>query len=895
MNEVLDRSRAALSKRGGWVALLLIVIGGAVLRLAGLGAESADLEEYACIGALHTRGLHRFLVEQRALYPYGAPLTPLLYYLWSDLFGVSIIAVRLLSALAGTALILLSALLAREIWPGDSRTARTAGLIAALCVALSPVHLFQAQEARMYAFVALFAALSGLSLLRAVRTGRGRWWVLNLAANAALVWSHYLAAFLWPAQAVWLLFAKGVRWRALLLWLAVHVLLLAPVGLWMSGIAPQPKELHDYYIKPDLSLAVRNWVAGDAVHWSSSTFFPSGRAWSFAPDAVRRAVVSAHPFGDAAIAVAFSAALLWGVMRLRRRDAGAGYLVLWAALPLALLVGLSFAWKPVYASRYLVHASLALYLLLGGLLARLPASRRALCVTVLAVVYVWQLSLALPPQTRTAWKQTAAAIKAADGPKTITLIQGVFWKPIFETNLTSSDAVVTALLEPEAMAEMGAFLVKAVPAFEPGTNPSCWAVLVDAIHGQEARFEAAAAPYGVHLERRDYPGERRLDAYRISPASGLAREESVPPPAALLDLAGVIAGHADAPDIAAFQEAMRATPDVLGGGYVRLGVSLAQKGRVPLAAAVLDEALARFPAHAVDLASLGRAVSGEGALAPLVDRALERFKAAPERMPALRQVLQSLLERKDFDGLRGTAMRMIRDFPDYSQSYAYLALQFVDENRLDEAFPNLERAIELDPNQSARIYVELGIQYLRRGHCGDAIRVMEQGQRLDPVTGMLTVKLAEAHNRCGDAEKALAFATELLQRNPQYHDARFQRVEALLKLEKWGDAEAEAGMLTDEAPADVLSAALAWRVLSHQRKDADARRVLEKFAAASPGDAMSVKGMIGVLYGGQNRAASLMVLTDFFNGAPLPADVMETLNRLCPEGQPPVAAGVSSS
>ena len=165
-------------------------------------------------------------------------MAPLFFYLWSGLFGAGIVAVRVLSALAGTAMIVLLALLAREIWPGTPRTARTAGLIAALCAALSPVHLFQAQEARMYAFVALFAALSGLSLLRAVRTGQRRWWAVNLAANAALVWSHYFAVFLWPVQALWLLFAPGVRWRTRLLWLAAQALLLVPVAMWISGIAP---------------------------------------------------------------------------------------------------------------------------------------------------------------------------------------------------------------------------------------------------------------------------------------------------------------------------------------------------------------------------------------------------------------------------------------------------------------------------------------------------------------------------------------------------------------------------------------------------------------------------------------------------------------------------------
>jgi len=859
-----------------------------------------DLEEYACIGGLHAPSLHDFFVAQRTLYPYGAPLGPLLYYFWAGLFGTGIVTVRLLSALTGTGLIVLPVLIAREIWPADPRTARRAGLFAALLVALSPVHLYQAQEARMYAFVAFFAALSSLSLLRAVRIGGRRWWLLNLLANAGLVWSHYLAAFLWPAQALFLLFAKGVRWRALFLWLVAHALLLAPVGLWISGIAQQPKELHDYYLKPDLSLAARNLIAGDAVHWSSSTFFPSARAWSFAPDVVREWAVSSHAVGDAAIAVAFSAALLWGLVRCFRRRASAeartGYLLLWALVPLGLLVLVSFAWKPVYASRFLVHASLALYLLLGGLLALLPTGRRTVCVALLTLVYGWQLSLALPPQTRTAWKQAAAAIRTADGPRTITLIEGVFWKPIYAWNLSSADAVVASLLEPESMAEMGAFLVRAIPALEPESRPACWAVLVDAIHGQAGRFESAAAPYRLHLDRRDYPGERRLDVYRISPVSATAGPATGPPPAALLDVCKVIAEHPNDPAIAAFQESMRAVPDVLGGGYVRLGAALAERGRITLAAAVLDEALARFPAHLVDLVFLERALSGRGEIAPLAERAFEHVKAVPDRIPALRQVLQSLVERKDADGLRDTAERMIRAFPDYPQSYTYLALQYLDDNRIEDSLPLIERAIALDPGQPARLCCTLGNHYMRNDRCPEALKLLEQGLEHEPLTGILILKLAAAHNQCGDADRALALVNGLLQREPASPIALSQRAEILIRLGKWQEAEADATAVAQQFPKSHQCNFLLWRILSLEKKDAEARQLLEKLATCSPGGDFFINKIVDALYARHDRTEGLEKLKKAFEESPLPADILETLDRLCPENQPAAAAegGTSS-
>jgi tetratricopeptide (TPR) repeat protein len=838
-------------------------------------------------------------VEQRALYPYGAPLVPLLYYLWSGLFGVGIVAMRLLSALAGTGMIVVLALLAREVWPGSPRTARTAGLIAALCAALSPVHLFQAQEARMYAFVALFAALSGLSLLRAARTGRRRWWVLNLAANAALVWSHYFAVFLWPAQALWLLFAPGVRWRARLLWLAAQALLLLPVALWVSGIAQQPKELHDYYTMPDLSPVARNFIAGDAVYWSSSAYFPSGRAWSFAPESVRKAVVAAHPFADVLIALAFSTALLWagiGLFRWRAaRDAFTGYLVLWAVLPLLLLVALSFAWKPVYASRYMAHASLALYLMLGGMMACLPGRIRALAVALLAAVYLWQLSLVLPPQTRTAWRQTGEVIEEADGSQAIILVQGVFWKPIFEVNLPSSERGVAAVLEPETMAEMGAFLVNAVSVLEPGASPVCWAVLVDAIHGQSGRFENAAGPRGVRLERRDFPGERVLNVYRISPAPGAVQGTVDPPPAATVDLARVIAGHAADPAVAAFQETMRTRPDLEGGGYLRLGVALAQRGRISLAAAVLDEALARWPAHLVELVFLQRALSGQGDFGPPADRAFDRVKAAPDRIFTLRQVLQSLLERGEIEGLRDVAQRMIRAFPDYSQGYAYLGKQYFDEERYEEAVPILERAVALDPAQPAHVYNALGNGYLLLGRCPDALRVLEQGIVREPLDGMLVLNLADAHIACGDAAKALALTAEQLKREPQDDELRRSHAEALTKTGAWGEAGSEMRTLLDKTPADMRFSLLLWRILSHLQRDDEARRVLQDMAARN-GDIKAVLDpLVDALYLRHDRAAVLENWGKISGGAPFPADYMEVLDRLCPEAQPPAAPAASSS
>jgi outer membrane biosynthesis protein TonB len=83
---------------------------------------------------------------------------PPLYYAllhgWMRLVGDSEFAVRTLSALFGTLTVPVIYRLARRI------AGKTAGLLAALILAVSPFHVRFAQEARMYTLLALEAALA---------------------------------------------------------------------------------------------------------------------------------------------------------------------------------------------------------------------------------------------------------------------------------------------------------------------------------------------------------------------------------------------------------------------------------------------------------------------------------------------------------------------------------------------------------------------------------------------------------------------------------------------------------------------------------------------------------------------------------------------------------------
>lgn len=121
----------------------------------------------------------------------GAP--PLYYWLlhlWMSVFGDGDVAVRAMSGLASTATL-------PVVWlVGDRLGGRGAAWGAAFVLAVNPFAIRYATESRMYALVALEAALGLLAALRAVeRPSLGRLAWVSVAA-AAVLYTHYWGLYL---------------------------------------------------------------------------------------------------------------------------------------------------------------------------------------------------------------------------------------------------------------------------------------------------------------------------------------------------------------------------------------------------------------------------------------------------------------------------------------------------------------------------------------------------------------------------------------------------------------------------------------------------------------------------------------------------------------------------
>jgi 4-amino-4-deoxy-L-arabinose transferase-like glycosyltransferase len=206
------------ARRRGAVARIDPLLGGllaaaAVLRFATLGHQSFWYDEaFTPVHVLRSglgATLHGVVHTENS-----PPVWYLLAWLWSRAFGTGEVALRSLSALAGVGLVAVVWAIGREI-----ATRRTAIVLAAI-VAVNPLLVWYAQEARVYELYALTAALSLLLFLRAARRPTSAALAAWAAASVLAMATHYFAAFLVAPEAALLLWGsrtdrRGPRARAL--------------------------------------------------------------------------------------------------------------------------------------------------------------------------------------------------------------------------------------------------------------------------------------------------------------------------------------------------------------------------------------------------------------------------------------------------------------------------------------------------------------------------------------------------------------------------------------------------------------------------------------------------------------------------------------------------------
>ena len=208
------------------------------------------------------------------------PQHPPLYYVllhgWERIFGISIAAMRSLSILFSLLLIPAVGWFAMELLQSE----RVAWIAAGL-VAVSPIHVLYAQEAREYSLWALLAVICSTCLLRALRLKKKRAWLLYAATAAATLYSFGLTVFVLAAHALYVMsirktLSPAVRTRFIGA-LALAVLLYVPwIIVTVRGLGRI--RLDNGWALQRLGALdlARGWIRGGAETFFDSPGLPDG-------------------------------------------------------------------------------------------------------------------------------------------------------------------------------------------------------------------------------------------------------------------------------------------------------------------------------------------------------------------------------------------------------------------------------------------------------------------------------------------------------------------------------------------------------------------------------------------------------------------------------------------
>jgi 4-amino-4-deoxy-L-arabinose transferase-like glycosyltransferase len=482
-------------------ALLALTALAAAVRFVALDHQSIWLDEWLSV---------RLAVKPAAAIvtnPDGEPpLFGLLLHALIRLGHESDWWLRFPSALAGTLAVPLVLLL------GVRLRRPAAGLGAAALLAIHPLAVWYAQEARAYAATMLFAVASTGCLIELIRGG-GRWWRVAYAVTASLGFGfHYYFGFVVAAHALIALGDLAVVPGRRALWGRTALLTAAALAVWLPGLvsdaaaqaAQDSASRFSWMALPYTALA---FVGGFSVGPPLRALHPASRAGTGAWAALRPYL----PPTLVALAVATAIVAVPFGRRLAREDR-------WLLLLMGLPVLGPFAASAVLVGYRVRYALPALPFVLLWATSGLASRRRGCALAALAALVVvegWGLvQMNLPAYEREDARDAAAWVTARPAPRAVVLVGET--SLAFERYARPGDAILE--VEPHMLrdgtlpARLAAVAAGAESVFLVSSRP--WTVdprgEVAALLDAELRMREEASFPGVEVRRygTDVPGGR---------------------------------------------------------------------------------------------------------------------------------------------------------------------------------------------------------------------------------------------------------------------------------------------------------------------------------------------------------------------------------------------------
>ncbi|OLP20342.1 hypothetical protein BST81_00990 [Leptolyngbya sp. 'hensonii'] len=212
------------------------------------------------------------------------PLYPILARYWLLWFGNSVTVLRSLSVVFGLLLIPCIYWLSWELFRSP-----LLGLLAALLMAVSPIHIYYAQEARLYSLFTLLTLLSAIALLRAIRLKTRMAWLIYGLTLVLGLYSYLFFIFVAIGYLGYVFFLEGFCWtrtsvKSLIAFLASLIIFVPWIVVIVENYSDF-KERSAWVGEQALSLtgAVRLWIQNISLAFFDPWIFPYFRLGKINP------------------------------------------------------------------------------------------------------------------------------------------------------------------------------------------------------------------------------------------------------------------------------------------------------------------------------------------------------------------------------------------------------------------------------------------------------------------------------------------------------------------------------------------------------------------------------------------------------------------------------------
>ncbi len=343
-----------------WIVAIMFL--ALALRIYDLGTKSYWVDEiFTILEGKQT--IYQILSSGRLDQP---PAYYLPFHLWMQIFGAAEASTRAFSLLAGISSVVLIFLIGRELF------GETVGLLSSFLLAISGFQIIYSQETRFYSFFEFTVLLSFFFMILALKTHKKIYIILYVVVSILMLYSHTIGVFILIAQNLYFLLQIIRYKKEIITWIicqSMILLLFVPyffpliygkgnvngaVDIQLGSAYTPPTLLgilRSFYLfiipsRLDLSWKIifTDYALAGILLGIGVWIYVKRQGKSSHPDEIRKLI---RPLHDSDMAVKL-------IM-----------LFCWLLIPPVMSLIISKAIIPIYADRYMICVTPALYLLLA--------------------------------------------------------------------------------------------------------------------------------------------------------------------------------------------------------------------------------------------------------------------------------------------------------------------------------------------------------------------------------------------------------------------------------------------------------------------------------------------------------------------------------------------------